>query len=771
MSKDDRLTGEVSQLLKTVYEHFEKEDRATRERQIRHWRRLKLYWNNFSQIYWSETAHDYRIYGRDAQSSESDQDYYDRPVNVFRAFLETLIAALSIQIPAINCVPDDADNPNDISTAKSGNIIAMQLYKHNNVVYLWLNALYIYCTEGLIACYTYVDEDKKYGTYEHKNYKNEEVEARVCPNCEQRLGDEVFSNTIEDMFDPGEDEVKIDAEIDKAGPICPECGFELDPKLEKTKLIIPRFTGTTTKPKSRICMEVRGGLYVKVANYAKDQQGTPYLIYSYETHYANAMECYPDIRDQVPQGGWSNIGENDPYEQLGRLNTQYRGEFPEENVTVKNIWLRPAAFNILPDEDCKRLKKLFPDGVRVVFINNLCAEYENECLDDHWTLTQNPLSDFLNHEPAGELLTNIQDITNDLISLTLQTIEHGIAQTWVDPAVVNLDGQRQTEAMPGTLTAVKQISANKNISEAFFTSKTATLSPEIFQFYRIIQELGQFVSGAVPALFGGQQTQGSKTAAEYSQSKASALQRLQTPWKMLNVWWKQIFAKAIPQYMEIMVEDERLVQKDDRENYVNVYIRKSELQGKIGEVELDPDEQMPITDEEQAAIILQLMTLNNQEITGALLDPENIPFIKKIIKIPQFKVPGEDDRQKQYEEINLMVNQQPIIGQPTEQEMADATASGQPLQPTEEPSVEIDVDVDNHAIEGSICRTWLVSEAGRLAKVENPEGYKNILLHMKKHMMVIQQQMLQQQMDQMSAPQSGMPEQQKPNSATPAEKT
>src|ERR1700730_17249268 len=99
MSK--QLDDEICTLLKTVADHFDREDRITRERQIRHWRRLKLYWSNFSLIYWSESAHDYRVYNQDRTSEDTDQSYYDKPVNVFKAFLETIIAALSIQIPAV----------------------------------------------------------------------------------------------------------------------------------------------------------------------------------------------------------------------------------------------------------------------------------------------------------------------------------------------------------------------------------------------------------------------------------------------------------------------------------------------------------------------------------------------------------------------------------------------------------------------------------------------------------------------------------------------
>lgn len=740
---------EVCSLLKTVANHFNDEDRATRERQIRQWRRLKLYWNNFSQIYWSEKAQDYRIYNRDTNSADTDQDYYDKPVNMFKAFLETIIAALSVQIPAINCVPDDADNPLDISTAKAGDKIAELVYKHNDVIYLWLHALYIYCTEGLITCYNYSDSNKEYGTYDKPKFKDEEIDAYVCPQCGTKVPDEMMQANPEEIDGIGEFNPHDEEESPNQSE-CLECGAPLNSDLQKTKFKVTRLVGTTKEPKSRVCLEVYGGLYVKVANYAKCQDDTPYLIFSHETHYANALECYPELRERIPHGGWSNTGVNDPYEQYGRLNTQYRGEYPIENVTVKSCWLRPAAFNILNEEDYKKLKKKFPDGVKFVMVNDVPAEYENEALDDHWTLTQNPMSDYLNHDPLGELLTNIQDIVNDLISLTLQTIEHGIAQTWVDPSVVNLNAQRQIEAMPGTITATKPVAGSKNISEAFHTSQTASLSPEIFNFFRIVQELGQFVSGALPSLFGGNQGgTSSGTASEYAMSKGMAMQRLQTPFRMLTIWWKGIFSKVIPMYMQNMVGDERIVVKNDSGKFINVFIRKAEMDGKIGSIELEPDDKLPITDEQQADMIMQLMTLNNQEIMSALMDPENLPYIAKVIKIPGFHLPGSDDREKQNEEIDELVNSVPI---PPDEEsiqlFQQAQASGMPgaVEPPEMPSVEIDPDVDNHQIEAAICKEWAISTAGRLAKKENPDGYRNVLLHMKAHLVIVQQQMQAQQL-------------------------
>jgi hypothetical protein len=60
------------------------------------------------------------------------------------------------------------------------------------------------------------------------------------------------------------------------------------------------------------------------------------------------------------------------------------------------------------------------------------------------------------------------------------------------------------------------------------------------------------------------------------------------------------------------------------------------------------------------------------------------------------------------------------------------------------PSVEVDADLDNHEIEAQICRNWLISEAGRLARFDRPEGYRNVLLHYKQHLQFRQLQMMEQ---------------------------
>ena len=780
MPKNKEVSEDIQNLLKQVADHFDNEDKSVRERQIRVWRQIKLYWNNISNIWYSEVAHDWRIWQNDGNNTDDESAYYDKNVNVFRAYLESIIAALSVSVPAIKCSPDDADEPLDIQTAKAGDRIAELISKHNDVTLLWLHALYIFCTEGMVACYSYPKSDEKYGTYEKKEYKEESEETYLCPECGDRIEDQLieqarqqslinqeqqqmfqaqeiplggqgqlnpeqqqqqiipqqpadqdFTNQILDEYMPDDSDIDLqNIVLNEDEIICPACGAWLDPNLEKETVVITRLVGVTTKPKSRQCMEVYGGLYVKIPCYAMKQADIPYLRFSYETHFANVIETYPELYDNIRGQTKSapNTGVYDVYEAWGRLSPQYYGEFPINNVTVNNYWFRPAAFNVLQEEEAEKLKRKFPNGCKYVKVNECFAEAENEALDDCWTLTHNPLSDYLQHDPLGLLLVSVQDITQEIISLVLQTIEHGIGQTFADPAVLDFNAYKQAEVRPGDIFPTKQ-ATGKNIGEGFYEMKTATLSGEILPFGQKIQEMGQLVSGATPSLFGGQ-LEGSRTASEYSMSRAQALQRLQTPWKMLTAWWRQIYGKVIPSFIKNVQEDERFTKKDKMGNYFNVFIRKAELQGKLGDIELEASEQLPTMWSQQRDIIMKLLEAGNPVIMETINSPENRLQIAQALGLSQFVIPGEADREKQYEEIKILLNSEPMPNPEFNPELA---AMGEPIQ-QEISSVEIDSLVDNHQIEAEICKIWAVSDAGRLAKLENPMGYKNVLLHMQMHM-------------------------------------
>ncbi len=182
---------------------------------------------------------------------------------------------------------------------------------------------------------------------------------------------------------------------------------------------------------------------------------------------------------------------------------------------------------------------------------------------------------------------------------------------------------------------------------------------------------------------------------------------------------------------------ERIVQEQGDNNFVNVVIKKSQMDGKLGDIRLEAPEGLPATIEQMKDTVMQLLQTQDPEILAAIGSPENLPTLSKILGLQDFVLPGEDDREKQFEEIGLLLNSGPI---------PDPMGS-------EQSSIQPELTVDNHQVEAEICRSWLVGEKGRQAKTDNPEGYRNILLHLQAHMMMLQQ---------MASGQAQVPGQQQP---------
>lgn len=726
---------EIQRLLLEIVEHFDDEDRDVRERQIRKCKRLKLFWDSIFQAWYSEVAHDWRIWdpaGEDG--SNSDQSYYDKPVNTFRAYIETIIAALSVTTPSAKCFPADAESSLDTVTAKAGDKISKLIDNHNNAPLLWLKALYIYYTEGTVFGYSYPREDEKYGTYETDKYETQvnKEDVVVCATCKKEVEVDEITNT----FQPE----------NQGQEICQGCGNPLQMEPGTKVVTTEKLVGKDLNSKTRCIIEVFGGLRVKIANYATKAEQTPYLIYSYEVHSAQAMEEYDHLlgnaklKEKLKNQG---TGPADPYAQWGRMSTLYMGEYPTYVVTMRKAWLRPSAYNVLGDvKDIQKLRKLYPRGVKVCLVNDEFGSAESEALDDYWSISVNPHEDYLNHDPAGIPLVTTQEITNDIISLVLQTIEHGIGQTFADPGVLNFKAYKETETTPGGVYEATPKSG-KGVGDGFFQLKTATLSAEVMPFFEMVQGLAQLVSGALPSLFGGQ-LDGSNTASEYSMSQAQARQRIQNVYKLFTSWWKEVKGKAIPIYINNMKTDEQDVEKLPDGTFVNLMIRLSELHGRIGKIELEAADNLPMTWTQTRDTVMKMIEAQNPTFLEMIADPANIPVLRDTIGLNDFHIPGEDDRLLQMDEIRDLLASEPI---PSED-------PNNPEAPLFMPSVEIDVTFNKHNIHFEVVRQWATGEAGKLAKIENEAGYQNVLLHGQMHFFEMNKQMVLAQAQQ-AAPGAG----------------
>jgi hypothetical protein len=425
------------------------------------------------------------------------------------------------------------------------------------------------------------------------------------------------------------------------------------------------------------------------------------------------------------------------YDRWARVSTDYQGELPQGLVTLRRVWLRPWTYNRFKKNDPETyeyLKAVYPEGAKVTLINDKIAKCEPEILDDHWTFTQSPLSSHIHAEPIGAPLAPIQELRNELVVLKLQTIEYGIPETFADPSIFDFEKYEEHKASPGAIYPVKQANAGQPLESSFVTLKTATYPKEATDFQKELDADGQFVTGAFPSIYGGSMPSASKTAAEYQMSRNQALQRLQTTWKVVSRFWAKMMDKSVRSFVANMTQDERFTVKKGK-SYINVYIRQSELKGRVGQAEPEIANTFPLSWMQKRDVLLELMQLNNEFINEALFHPENTGLLSQYMGFKDFYIPGDDDRTKQLLEIQALLETEPMEIPP-----AAPTMENPEPQPILQSTIPVDPEMDKHQIEYETCTAWMVSEVGLDAKETNPAGYANVRAHASEHLYFWQMQ-------------------------------
>ncbi len=809
---------DIAKWISEIIDHLDKHDKFARDSQIKKWRKQMCYWDSIQYIWWSDFAFDWRTPDQireEDPGSDIDPALYAKIINIYRAYGEVIIAAMSSALPTVPFVPDDAENPDDLSSAKAYTKIGMLIQKHNYAELLFMKALYLLYNQGVIFGYNENRASGKYGVYEKPIISDANIVTReyYCANCGYSLGSDEISATPtespaaptggfppfgEEEADPSNMALPPDPAPPSAPPLapgpsmptaaqhpigiqmCPQCGYENMPESDDYEEVVPRITGYDKVPKSREVLEVYGPLNVKISPWATKKEDLPYLILETEEHYAKLQDIYPEIAERIQP-----LIDMDTFDRSMRSNVAFKGDVATDLCTTRRCWLAPWSFNVLGvgkrDDEIKQLKEMYPNGVYAVVINkDLVVEGVPDNAADHWTITEHPLSEGIHAESIGSTVIPIQDMTNEGWNLTLEGIEFGIPELYADPDVLDFDSYSRSEARPGQVSPAKA-PAGRSLGEGFFEAKTSSISQEIDKFLNRLERVGQFVSGALPTVFGGAIQGGSGTAKEYEMSRAQALQRLQITWKIVKIWWAKMLAKAVRSFAINMLEDEKYVEKRGS-SYVNVWIRKIHLTGKVGEVEPDVNESFPISWAQKRDMILQLFQGGNEDVMTVLRHPENAGLIALIIGVPELYIPGDDDRNKQLVEIGEMILSEPIQGPPMMapggmgspeggQMVPGNEAPGGPTELPQEPSLESSVRIepalDNHEVESTVCHAWLVSEVGLQYKKENPGAYLNVMLHMQAHQQVLAQQQAAEMAAQAQMAGSG-PSEKKPKGPNPA---
>ena len=556
--EDHGTDDEENTLLLDIFRKAEEEDIDIRYPMLARAKRNELYFNNIQQLVYDEGARDYRTADQIVAQFEEVLGVTDiKTNNIYRAFAESLIAALSVAPPAVEFIPDDSTDPDDIETADAYSHISELVSRHNKAQLMLIKALTIFFNQGIVFGYNFIKSDIEYGSYSKyigTTTKQVEVVNTHCKLC----GDKIDSSIPLKSFNPNT-------------PVaCPECGYAGVPDAYQVWDFVnePIYDDS---PKSRSLFEVFGCTTVKVSMYAKKQADCGYLILRVDDNVAKFQALYD------PQGTRYNItsegGDTTKYERWARTPLAYSGAIPNHLTTARYAWIRPWYFYICDDADkAYKLIQKYPDGICITVINDEIVEKSHEKIDEAWTVTFDPRANFIHGEPQGNALIPMQDAENDIFNLGLQSIEYGIPETFVNPKTLNIQSYKKAGGGPGYMTKALPPGPNQSLADGFFTVKPATMSNEYTSFAQQLNQKAQFVTGAFPSIFGGQ-PENESTATEYQASNARALQRLQLTWIMMSSFWGDLIFKAVRLFALNMGEDEQY-SKREKGTYVNVFISK-----------------------------------------------------------------------------------------------------------------------------------------------------------------------------------------------------
>jgi hypothetical protein len=750
---------DIAHDISTIVTTLDRSERTTRDRMLRLWKYLELLWSGAGNYYWDHMSGQWRAITQEditllASDADVDPTLINKVINLIRPYGESLVGVLTTGLPRVKYFPKSADNDLDIQASRSYSDVEQKIVDDNMMPIKMMEILVKLWNGGFAAAYNYTHTDKKYGVTEEDVFveKDFSQESLICSNCgNETLGEEVPKVTEATDEEAENVPISLDEQLEdqelEVSTQSPEMGMPIEPEMPEMKMVFcsvcqvdtPHLTsevegrqpfkdGTVELPKSRQIINIFGPMNVKIPSMATRKEHIFWLILEEELDVAQAKHLYPDHKDKIEATTGSDID----IDRMARASYEVSDDTLRECSTIRKVWLTPAAFEKLTDQNkVANLKQKYPNGIKAIFSADKFLEAEEEDLHEQWTISINPLYTRVMADPLGKALIGLHETANDLFQLEVDTVRYSIPQTFVDPKFLDLKAYQQQRAIPGGITALKTISAGAKASDGFFETKTATIPKEVENLDLKVEKLLQFISGVLPSVFGGPAT-GSKTLGEYQESKNQALQRLSIIWKIVVVMYAELMAKATKQYVKNLREDEFFVKEQGAGSYINVWLRRETFKGEIGEVRPEISEQFPMTWGQKSARIMELLTMNNQMITAWLLHPENIEIIYQTFGITDMYIPGEDQRNKQLYEISEMMIAQPIpMG-------VDPLTGQEAFQPPQPSQIEM---IDDDTIHMEVIKAFLNSTIGIDLKMTNPIAYQTIMMHYQMHMQNYQMMM------------------------------
>jgi len=696
------LSDQIEGALRDIIDSLELSDEFIRQRVTREARRNHAFWRGFSKLVWDSIISDHRTLEQLQETDPAYDDFRDTSLNIYRATGETMVAAISSTLPQLVFEPCDPENPDDLMAAKAFPKLKKKIERDNEASLLLSRAAFIRFNEHFVAYYNYIEHNENYGQVKKPIYATR-METSVdhsCPQCNQPVDEP--------------DEMGLTQ--------CSTCEGFVQPVQSQNQYPITEQTGEETYDKCQEHFEVHGSLNVKIASNAQRLEQSPYLIYEHEEDIGLVREAYPWMYEKIEGGESGGLTGLDANDRLARTNIDWRQSFGINVITVKECWLRPAAYNHLDlhREEREELLKMFPKGCKATWLNSEFCSVEESVLEEHWSIESPAVSRFLYSEPQGNFQIAPQQMRDEVLDLMLESLEHGIVETFVDTNVLDLNHYGLHSKKPGLFFPTNK-PAGESLASSFYATQAALYPKEGHSFIQMLDQSSQQVSGIAAPLWGGPSTGGTGTLGEYQGSTQKSLQRQMIPWREITGGYAKGMKKACEEYKKYMLEDESFPEKQGND-FIAVWLRTEELSGKIGKVYVENSDKIPVTWDQKEDRFLQMLNTNNQAVMQLLFHPNNAQLVATYLGFEDMYIPGADDKNKQLVQIGQML------------------LTLTPIPP--------DPNTDNNDICIEVLKSWFNGPSGMDAQQSNPQGYVAVQQQLLARLQIQAQQQMQAQMQQ-----------------------
>jgi hypothetical protein len=782
----EELRPELVNALRELVRQYRQEGVTARRHEIRRVRQARLFWQGLQYAWWNPNDMNWHLpfeqkYNDDRALEEMPR--YQFVTNFYQGFGLSFVAVLSQDVPSVRFYPQSAQSLVDIAAAKAASDVAELVERNNHVEHLLTSIGYFLWTDGKLGAYVrYVADGQRFGFREQEIVAGVEVplgpDVWKCSGCGMEgpaEGDQIAANSDQESGDDGEalpgslhsaagapkygaqenagrsgrddsfaeyDERKSERTIS-----CPGCGAELGEKdlRRAERVTVPRVVETRRVANGQEVITIAGGLELNTPVWANEMHEFPYLQWQTEVHRAKLKAAYPHAANKIEST--PSQGAEDVYARVSRISVEqglpsiHPGDALMNLITFDRTWLRPWAFYSVEDEDVRReLLALFPDGCYVAFAGDAYCEARNESMDDHWRVLHALPGDGQNRPSVGDSLVQVQERYNVLSNMQAETYEYGIPPIYADPQVLDFDALANQVAEPAAHFPARA-RPGQPLAAGFFQPAPAQVPPDMIRHQQdLIGPVAQFLTGLFPAVFGGNM-EDVKTASGYALARDQALGRLGLVWRRLKQFYGEVMLLGVESFRKNRPEDVDVPLLGPDGMLDARMIRVADLKGNIA-VHPEADETFPRLKSQQRGVLQQLFGLKDPLIQEAMADPANIGYIKNVLGLTELVVPGEDSRNKQLREIQVLLGATPIVVEapPDGDQRTDNSdqEAGRGSHTVVLPSVAVDLLLDNHAVEFEECKRWANSEAGQSARMTNPAGFANVRAHAEAHLRAMQ---------------------------------